>query len=245
MAYVHVFLQNKGGCGKTTLAYFLAQYLLDNGFSVKCIDVDPLNHSLGSYERLNATSLSILDENGQIDPMKFGPMVDIIAGSDEDDRIIIDNGSGSFMSFCSAMSEAMIFDMLTEMGHTVYIHSPFISGNNLGFTAAAFIQMADTYFPSSTFIAWINPYFGRVSHEGKSLSESNLFKNYQNRIAAVIDLPALLKDSLSGKSINMMTDDCLTFEEAIDGQRYSLYVQQILQTAKRKIYSAITSCPLL
>ena len=66
MAYVHVFLQNKGGCGKTTLAYFLAQYLLDNGFSVKCIDVDPLNHSLGSYERLNATSLSILDENGQI-----------------------------------------------------------------------------------------------------------------------------------------------------------------------------------
>jgi CO dehydrogenase nickel-insertion accessory protein CooC1 len=38
---IHLSLQGKGGVGKSLIASILAQYFVENGHKVECVDTDP------------------------------------------------------------------------------------------------------------------------------------------------------------------------------------------------------------
>jgi Mrp family chromosome partitioning ATPase len=60
---VHLSLQGKGGVGKSLVASLLAQYFkLRKGISVRCIDADAVNQTLGQYNELGAERLDLMRE---------------------------------------------------------------------------------------------------------------------------------------------------------------------------------------
>ena len=62
MAKIHFILQGKGGVGKSMISSLLAQYKLDQGESITCIDTDPVNASFNAYKALNVTHLELLED---------------------------------------------------------------------------------------------------------------------------------------------------------------------------------------
>jgi len=59
MATLYGTLQGKGGVGKRYLTAALAQWLVEQGRSVACIDTDTLNPTLLHYPTLTATHLKL------------------------------------------------------------------------------------------------------------------------------------------------------------------------------------------
>ncbi|MDF7637307.1 ParA family protein [Leuconostocaceae bacterium ESL0958] len=72
---------NKGGAGKTTLAYNLAEYLKQDQ-RVLLMDFDDstnLTHRYGHYTNLNQTVINLF-ENGDVTPINLSKNLDLIAG---------------------------------------------------------------------------------------------------------------------------------------------------------------------
>ena len=94
MATLFVTLQGKGGVGKSFLTAAFAQWLVDRGRPVACIDTDTLNPTLLQYKPLKATHLK-LAQNHVIDPQALDALVGIVTAAPEDAQVV-DVGSNGF-----------------------------------------------------------------------------------------------------------------------------------------------------
>ena len=95
MATLYVTLQGKGGVGKSYLTAAFAQWLVEQGRSVACIDTDTLNPTLLQYAPLKATHLK-LSQNHVIDPRALDTLVGIVAKAPDDGQVVVDVGSNGF-----------------------------------------------------------------------------------------------------------------------------------------------------
>lgn len=188
MANVHLFLRGKGGSGKSTTAFFLAQYLSGMNRVVKCLDTDPVNHTLAGFPGLKAIQVDVV-KNDVIDPTKFDEIVEYIAHCDEDDSVIIDNGASSFIPFCEYLLSAQVPDLLREMGHTITIHTVIVGKAAMVDTLAGFQSLVTSFVFPTEIVVWLNPYFGEVEENGKSFFDSKAYQSCKNRISGVINLP--------------------------------------------------------
>jgi len=68
---IHLVLQGKGGVGKSVVATWLAEFLIDRGQPVRCIDGDPVNRSLGQYRAFNAERLDLLNQDGVVQRTRY------------------------------------------------------------------------------------------------------------------------------------------------------------------------------
>src|ERR1700759_2423553 len=88
---VHLSLQGKGGVGQSLVASLLAQYLLQRGNTVRCIDTDPVHKTLSQYRPLPTEQLKLLQEGG-IDQRGFDDLIEVLTGDDAA-TFVIDNGA--------------------------------------------------------------------------------------------------------------------------------------------------------
>ena len=95
MATLFVTLQGKGGVGKSFLTAAFAQWLVDRGRPVACIDTDTLNPTLLQYKPLKATHLK-LSHNHVIDPRALDALVGIVTAAPEGAQVVVDVGSNGF-----------------------------------------------------------------------------------------------------------------------------------------------------
>ena len=95
LSTIHLSLQGKGGVGKSLVASILAQYLLDRGKPVRCIDTDPLNKTLSQYRGLPTKQLKLLREGG-IDTRAFDGLMDQLL-TEGDAIFVVDNGASTFI----------------------------------------------------------------------------------------------------------------------------------------------------
>jgi hypothetical protein len=91
---IHLSLQGKGGVGKSFIASILAQYFLSRGHRVRCIDTDPVNHTLAQYKQLPVKLLKLL-RGSRIDERRFDALLDAFLR--EDATFIVDNGAATFI----------------------------------------------------------------------------------------------------------------------------------------------------
>jgi CO dehydrogenase nickel-insertion accessory protein CooC1 len=88
---IHLSLQGKGGVGKSLVASILAQYLLQRGKTVRCIDTDPVNKTLSQYRGLPTEQLKLLREGG-VDQRGFDSLMEQLL-TDESSVFVVDNGA--------------------------------------------------------------------------------------------------------------------------------------------------------
>lgn len=237
----HIVVTGKGGVGKSFAACQLHQYFSGKGLVVHGFDTDPVNATYAQHEAFDVTTVPLLDSGNTVDPRNFDVFFEHIAGLPDDNSVVVvDNGTSSFLPFCSYMASCPALPLLEQRG-TVYLHATFVgssitdSWDNLGALARA--------FPETSIVVWHNPYFGKiVNKDGQKFEEMPEFKKYHEHIHAVVKVPTLIPATY-GKDMEALMARRQSYEDAIqdDSGQWSLMAKQRLMIIRRDMAAALDS----
>lgn len=240
MAKIHIPVQGKGGVGKSFIAAALAQYFVDKGRTLDCVDTDPVNATFAGYKALNVRHLDIMHAE-EIDQRRFDELVEIIASAKGD--IVIDTGSNAFIPLSYYLLSNGVPALLSEMGHELILHTVVTGGQAMVDTLSNFSLVAKQ-FADATIVVWLNPYWGRVESGGKEFQQMKVYAEHKDRIAAIVSIPDLKKET-HGADLADMLKQRVTFAEAVgDGDR-PIMVRQRLKMVQRALYAEMDKVPVL
>jgi len=115
MSQLYITLQAKGGVGKSYVSSILAQYLLETGVPVRCIDTDTTNPTLLRYQPLRCDYLKLAEEH-VVNPRAFDRLVEMLSGADTATHFVVDVGSNGFQPFMAYAVENDLFEVLEGLG---------------------------------------------------------------------------------------------------------------------------------
>ena len=238
MATMFVTLQGKGGVGKSFLTAAFAQWLVDRGRPVACIDTDTLNPTLLQYKPLKATHLK-LSQNHVIDPRALDALVGIVTAAPEDAQVVVDVGSNGFETLMAYEVENGVFALLAELGHQVVVQTVIAGGPDAEETIKGTMALlAATDVP---LILWLNEHLGPLEIQGRPIAEAKFLHEARDRILGTILLPARTKATF-GKDIEEMLRQRLTFGEAIAG--FDLMPRTRIKRIRDELWAQLDALPL-
>ncbi len=243
MSKIHMILQGKGGVGKSFISSILAQYKKERGWPALCIDTDPVNKTFSGYKSLEVRGIELLDANEEIDSRNFDVLVELIAGAGERD-VIIDNGASSFVPLGRYLLNNQVPDMLESMGHELIIHTVITGSQALLDTLNGFNSLVRSFAPPTRLVVWLNPYWGAVEHEGRSFEQLQIYTTNRSRVAALIPIPDLKRETF-GRDIADMLQAHLTFEEALISPALIIMVRQRLKIIRDRLFSTLDAAMVL
>lgn len=232
MAKIHMVLQGKGGVGKSMVASVIAQYLTTPEGLPLCIDTDPVNATFTGYAALDVKRLNIM-EGKKIDPRKFDAMIEMVAEENRD--IVIDNGASTFVPLSNYLITNQVPALLQEMGHEIVVHTVITGGQALLDTISGFSQLLGQYPEECQFVAWLNPYWGPIEHEGKKFEQMKAYTANKGRLTAIIEVPTLEDDARV--DFSEMLQARRTFDEVLNSKEVSIMSRQRLKIAKRDLFA--------
>jgi hypothetical protein len=116
---VHLSLQGKGGVGKSLASSILAQYLIQKGLKVVCVDTDPVNQTLTQYARLAASHLKLL-KDCRIDARAFDGLMERLLT--EDGVFVVDMARARSSRSGHYIMEDDVVAVLREAGRRLSVH---------------------------------------------------------------------------------------------------------------------------
>lgn len=245
---LHMFLQAKGGVGKSFCACMLAQYLLNKGTVPSVYDSDPSNQSLLAFKGLNAKYVDVLQNRqtvavGGMD--RFFEFLDYEVLRNTDDQmlnVILDIGASNFIPTCSFLVANKAFDYFKDAGFHVYFHMPFIGGDARRDCLSCFNDLAQQ-LPEGNYIIWINNFPSKVFKGADSIEDFADFANNRDKVRAVINLPEF-EESTSGKTLKYFLDSNKLFSEADDvvvgGKGLTAFDKFRAKNVANELYAAIS-----
>jgi len=234
---IHLILQGKGGVGKSLVASWLSQYFYSNRENkVKCIDTDPVNHTLTSYKSLNAEHLEIL-ENSSIISRNFDHLM-IKFFEDNYTHYVVDNGASSFIPLSNYLVENNAFEILSEAGIKIYIHSIITGGQALFETLSGFKSLAD-HTNNCSFIIWLNEYFGLIESDGKNFYDMKVYNENKSKILGTILIKRRTDDTFS-RDIELMITNKMTFEDFNQSSAFNIMEKQRIKIVQREIFHQLS-----
>lgn len=239
-AVIHLVLQGKGGIGKSVIASWLAEYLLNRGKNVHCIDGDPVNRSLAQYKSLNAEKLDLVNEEGLIVRIRYDALLERFAK--EDGLFLVDSGSTAFLPLWSYIVETEVIRVLNETGRKLYVHCVVSGGEMLSDSLLGFDTLARST-PDRNVVVWINEYFGPVARDGKTFDQMNVFQKHADKVFGSIGIPQRSSDTF-GATVLMMREKKLTFDEAIHSDEFMLAQKSRLHIVRRDLYEQLDKLQL-
>jgi len=241
MAKIHMILQGKGGVGKSLIAAILAQYKVSKGQNPVCIDTDPVNATFTGFKALNAQRLQIMNGD-EINSRNFDSLVELIASATDD--VIIDNGASSFVPLSHYLLSNHVPSLLQEMGHELIVHTVITGSQAMDDTINGFAQLIAHFTSETTFVIWLNPYWGVIEHEGKSFEQMKVYTSNKARVSAIVKIPDL-KEETYGRDLSDMLQDRLTFDEAIVNPSLTIMTRQRLKIVKTQLFDQLNSVAVL
>jgi hypothetical protein len=236
---VHLILQGKGGVGKSVIASWLAEFLIQRGQPVRCIDGDPVNRSLGQYKAFAVEKLELINETGIVQRNRYDALVERF--TTEETVFIVDSGATAFLPFWTYIVEADVVAVLRNAGRRVYIHIPISGGEMLTDTLLGFKTIAETA-TDRNLIVWINEYFGPIKRDDKTFDQMQVYRDHQEKVLASVGLPQLSPDTF-GENVRRMRERKLTFEEAIISAEFHLVAKQRLCMVRRGLFEQLERTP--
>jgi hypothetical protein len=235
-AGIHLTLQGKGGVGKSLVASVLAQYFLENGRDVRCIDTDPVNRTLAQYSALGADRLILRDEHNRIDQRSFDTLMERFL-TEDGATFVVDNGASTFLPLWHYLLENNALDYLRQQGRRVYVHTVITGGQALIDTLNGFNELAQTT-QERNIVVWVNEYFGRVEADGKKFSEMAAYRDNADKVCGAVIFTKRNQDTF-GRDVEDMVSAKLTFEEAITTARGTIMAKQRLKLVQRDLFEQL------
>lgn len=234
MRTVHLVLQAKGGVGKSLVASLLCQYLIEQGREILAFDTDPLNQTLTGYKDLPVKELHLM-KGDDIDRRRFDQLIEDILTAPGD--VVVDNGAASFVPLSAYLKENQTIDFLEESGIRVLIHTVFTGGQAMKETADGLVSLA-SHFPTVPLVVWLNRYFGEIATETKKFEEFKVYRENQDKIAALIYIP-LKSQQTFGKDLEELFSRHQTFAAALASDALPVMTKQRLKIFWNEVSQAI------
>jgi hypothetical protein len=231
---IHLSLQGKGGVGKSFVASIVAQYLIERGHDVQCIDTDPVNHTLSQYKGLPVRLLQLLC-GSRVDERKFDVLLETFLK--EKATFIVDNGASTFVALWNFMLESQVIQKLAESGIPLYLHTVITGGLGLTDTIDGFNQLAET-MKDRRIVIWFNEYFGPVDWEGKSFIDTDLYKVHEAKVVGTVTIPRRTPDTF-GRDIEEMIRQKQTFREALMWEGSYIMTKQRIKIVRDHLFEQL------
>ncbi len=233
-ASAHLVLQGKGGVGKSYVSAVLAQYFLQKGKALHCVDTDPVNATFAQYKRLAAYHLNIL-RRGTVHEKRFDQLIDQICTGEG--VFIIDTGATTFVPLWNYILQNQILQFLKERERSVFVHTIVSGGQARSDTLNGLKRLAETT-AEQNIVVWLNEYFGELVGDGNMFADLNIAEEQAIKILGFV----LVRDhnpQTFGDDVREMLERRLTFEEAIQKPEFSLVSKQRLTIVRREIFEQI------
>ncbi len=238
MATMFITLQGKGGVGKSFLTVAFAQWLVDRGRSVACIDTDTLNPTLLQYAPLQATHIR-LSQNHVIDPRALDALVGIVTEAPADAHVVVDVGSNGFETLMAYEVENGVFALLAELGHQVVVQTVIAGGPDAEETSKG--TMALLGATDVPLILWLNEHLGPLQVQGQPIAQAKFLHDARDRILGTVLLPARTRATF-GKDTEEMLRQRLTFAQAIEG--FDLMPRTRIKRIRDELWAQLDALPL-
>lgn len=235
MARIHITLQGKGGVGKSVVATVLAQYIASKAARPLCIDIDPINATFHGYRVLEVQRLQVMEDD-EINPRNFDALIELLAPLES--AAVIDSGASSFVALSHYLISNQVPALLAEMGHELVVHTVITGGQALLDTVSGFAHLTSQFPREALFVAWLNPYWGPIEHEGKGFEQMKAFLNNKERVSAIAHIPPL-KDETYGRDLSGMLQARLTFDEALSLSSLGIMTRQRLKIIKGLLFKQL------
>lgn len=234
---IHLVMQGKGGVGKSTCSAFLAQYLLERGRPVECLDADPMNHTLAAYKGLPVTVVDLM-QDGEVNPKLFDAVMERLLTEPKD--FILDSGASSFISLWNYVLQNQALELLRASGRRVYVHTIVAGGGALLETISNLKELAATMPDERELIVWLNEHEAKVEANGKKFWDMAAYKAAEPKIAGTV-LVERRNAQTFGADVRKMIEDRLTFAEARNGSGYNIMEKQRLALVWRDLSKQLES----
>lgn len=211
----HIFLQQKGGIGKTLTASMFMQYMKSQGISVEGVDADPQAPKLSLIRALNVPLLPLV-EHGEIQQKSFDPAFSHIVQSNV--ATLVDTGSGAFLPLLKYMKDNGLYDLLTQVKKQLYYHVIIASGPEKSETVEGAKRLLEkTTGTGVKVLIWQNEKDGIPLFDGKAIEETDWYQANKNQIAGIVRILDYNNSAFKADFLSMMTEE-LTYEEIMNGK---------------------------
>jgi hypothetical protein len=238
MATMFITLQGKGGVGKSFLSAAFAQWLVERGRSVACIDTDTLNPTLLQYAPLQATHIR-LSHNHVIDPRALDALVGIVSEAPADANVVVDVGSNGFETLMAYEVENGVFALLAELGHQVVVQTVIAGGPDAQETSKGTMALLDA--TDVPLVLWLNEHLGPLQIQGQPIAQASFLHEAKERILGTVLLPARTRATF-GKDTEEMLRRRLTFAQAIEG--FDLMPRTRIKRIRDELWTQLDALPL-
>jgi len=211
MTIAHFIMQGKGGVGKSLVSSILIQYLLKQGLEVSGCDTDPVNSSLARHKGLDVKVLDIMEAE-DIDPGRFDQLIQLIDSNPAEAHMVVDIGASCFVSLCAYLKKYSAFEVLQDLGHTIYMHTVITGGVNLLETLNNFRSLAKNF--TVPIVVWLNHFFGEIKIGNDRFENFKIYREVADSLRGIIEMPNL-GSSLFARDFADMQARYETFEEAL------------------------------
>lgn len=198
-----------------------------------CIDTDPANPTFAGYKALQVQYIDIANDKLLIDRDIFDDLIEVIA--EHDGFSVVDTGSTTFYPFLSHAIEAKTFKVLKAAGVRVAVHAPIVGGAALKETLVALealLEMTD-----GDVVIWLNRHFGNIDLGGKSITETQFYSKYNERILGIVDISHRERDT-HGKDFESLLGNKLTFAQ-IPEHKFKLAQKQRFADVQHELFSQL------
>ena len=151
--------------------------------------------------------------------------------------VVVDNGAASFVPLSAYLKENQTIDFLEESGIRVLIHTVFTGGQAMKETADGLVSLA-SHFPTVPLVVWLNRYFGEIATETKKFEEFKVYRENQDKIAALIYIP-LKSQQTFGKDLEELFSRHQTFAAALASDALPVMTKQRLKIFWNEVSQAI------
>jgi GTPase SAR1 family protein len=238
MATMFITLQGKGGVGKSLLTVAFAQWLVDRGRSVACIDTDTLNPTLLQYQPLKATHIR-LSQNHVIDPRALDALVGIVSEAPDEAQVVVDVGSNGFETLMAYEVENGVFALLADLGHRVVVQTVIAGGPDAEETIKGTMALLEA--TDVPLILWLNEHLGPLEIHGQPIAQAAFLHAAGDRILGTVLLPARTKATF-GKDTEEMLRQRLTFAQAI--AQFDLMPRTRIRRVRDELWAQLDALPL-
>ncbi|HEO99657.1 MAG TPA: hypothetical protein ENO02_10205 [Epsilonproteobacteria bacterium] len=209
---LHFTINQKGGCGKTHLAYCHLTRAMHHGITCTATDTDPSNSSLADYQGLPVNTIDIMDENGlEINPQQWDILIYHLLDTVTEDITVVDLGATSFQSFVSYSVNSNIMELLKDK-FDIYLNIPVVGGEALYDTTNGLQYLVELFADNTKIVVWINEHFGKLKGEkNESFEETETYLAVKEKLHGVVYLRRM--DTLQDLAVSKMKTAKLTYEE--------------------------------
>lgn len=232
----HIFLNNKGGIGKTLSASMFIQYFIAAGYLIEGVDSDQQAPKLSRIKALNVPLIPLF-ENGEIQQSSFDPVFTHILQSKN--ATLIDVGSSAFLPILKYMSDNRLYGLLNQVNKQLFYHVIVTSGAEKYETVQGAEQILGRIKGTKAkAIIWQNEKDGIPTFGGKQIQETDWYIGNQDHISGIVKILDYNNTAFRADFLALMTEE-LTYQEIMDGK--SKYFDFMRQNRINRIFMDVFS----